>query len=341
MKKELNNLNIENNNKKNNLANLIDKSDNLEPIANILKTEPNQNKFMKLLNPINNPIKKNINEINNNYPKDNKNGLFQVKSPLNNPNKKSKLNYIKKKQSDTLINENKIPKHLNRTSNSNFNSFIQNPFTVNNQNSNNKLLIHEKNGSFNQSEHNLINKLNDKNALNNLNNIGKKKPLVSIRNTVINFNMIDSGLILDSLKRKKNVKKTSNSNFVPNNSVNKLQNNHLFNLCNKFNNNFNFNNHLMLNHEYHSNKTKTINTQGNINKVFKYGEKMNNKFKTKNYLNNYVRSHIKYKSMRLEDYYGLKKKKNLKNINTNKIENGINNNKFMDIDLKHFNTVND
>ena len=212
---------------------------------------------------------------------------------------------------------------------------------MNNQNSNNKLLIHEKNGSFNQSEHNLINKLNDKNALNNLNNIGKKKPLVSIRNTVINFNMIDSGLILDSLKRKKNVKKTSNSNFVPNNSVNKLQNNHLFNLCNKFNNNFNFNNHLMLNHEYHSNKTKTINTQGNINKVFKYGEKMNNKFKTKNYLNNYVRCHIKYKSMRLEDYYGLKKKKNLKNINTNKIENGINNNKFMDIDLKHFNTVND
>ena len=153
--------------------------------------------------------------------------------------------------------------------------------------------------------------------------------------------MIDSGLILDSLKRKKNVKKTSNSNFVPNNSVNKLQNNHLFNLCNKFNNNFNFNNHLMLNHEYHSNKTKTINTHGNINKVFKYGEKINNKFKTKNYLNNYVRSHIKYKSMRLEDYYGLKKKKNLKNINTNKIENGINNNKFMDIDLKHFNTVND
>ena len=45
--------------------------------------------------------------------------------------------------------------------------------------------------------------------------------------------------------------------------------------------------------------------------------------------------------MRLEDYYGLKKKKNLKNINTNKIENGINNNKIMDIDLKHFNTVND
>ena len=32
--------------------------------------------------------------------------------------------------------------------------------------------------------------------------------------------------------------------------------------------------------------------------------------------------------------------KNLKNINTNKINNGINNNKIMDIELKHFNTVN-
>ena len=67
-------------------------------------------------------------------------------------------------------------------------------------------------------------------------------------------------------------KKTSNSNFIPNNSFNKLPNNHLFSLCNKFNNNYNFNNNLMLNHEYHTKKTKTINTQGNNNKVFKYGE---------------------------------------------------------------------
>ena len=56
-------------------------------------------------------------------------------------------------------------------------------------------------------------------------------------------------------------------------------------------------------------------------------------------MNKYVKSHIKYKSMRLEDYYSLKTKKNLKNINTNKINNGINN-KIMDIELKHFNTVN-
>ena len=345
IKKEVNNLNmgIENNSKKNNLVNLIDKSDNLEPIANILKTEPNQNKFMKLLSPLNQTNKKAINANNNKYPKDNKNGLIQVKSPLNDPFKKNnKFNNVKKKLSENQVNENKIPKHLNRTSNSNFNSFVQNPFTVNNQKSINKLIIHENNGSFNQSEHNLIKKLNDKNNLNNLNNIGKKKPLVSIRNTVINFNMIDSGLILDSLKRKKIGKKALTNNFTSNNSVNKLQNNHLFSLCNKFKNNFNFNNnnHLMLNNGYHANKTNTINTQLNNNKAFKFKEKINNKFNTKKYLNKYVKSHIKYKSMRLEDYYSLKTKKNLKNINTNKINNGINNNKIMDIELKHFNTVN-
>jgi hypothetical protein len=335
---------IENNSKKNNLVNLIDKSDNLEPIANILKTEPNQNKFMKLLSPLNQTNKKAINANNNKYPKDNKNGLIQVKSPLNDPFKKNnKFNNVKKKLSENQVNENKIPKHLNRTSNSNFNSFVQNPFTVNNQKSINKLIIHENNGSFNQSEHNLIKKLNDKNNLNNFNNIGKKKPLVSIRNTVINFNMIDSGLILDSLKRKKIGKKALTNNFTSNNSVNKLQNNHLFSLCNKFKNNFNFNNnnHLMLNNGYHANKTNTINTQlNNNNKAFKFKEKINNKFNTKKYLNKYVKSHIKYKSMRLEDYYSLKTKKNLKNINTNKINNGINNNKIMDIELKHFNTVN-
>ena len=345
IKKEVNNLNmgIENNSKKNNLVNLIDKSDNLEPIANILKTEPNQNIFMKLLSPLNQTNKKAINANNNKYPKDNKNGLIQVKSPLNDPFKKNnKFNNVKKKLSENQVNENKIPKHLNRTSNSNFNSFVQNPFTVNNQKSINKLIIHENNGSFNQSEHNLIKKLNDKNNLNNFNNIGKKKPLVSIRNTVINFNMIDSGLILDSLKRKKIGKKALTNNFTSNNSVNKLQNNHLFSLCNKFKNNFNFNNnnHLMLNNGYHANKTNTINTQLNNNKAFKFKEKINNKFNTKKYLNKYVKSHIKYKSMRLEDYYSLKTKKNLKNINTNKINNGINNNKIMDIELKHFNTVN-
>ena len=115
----------------------------------------------------------------------------------------NKTKRSKSKKNENIINKINIPKNLNHaTHNSNFHSFIQNPFTSTNKNSINKLLFHENNGSFNQSEQNLNKKLNEKNNLNYLNNTSKKKPLVSIRNTVINFNMIDSGFILDPLKRK-------------------------------------------------------------------------------------------------------------------------------------------
>ena len=127
-------------------------------------------------------------------------------------------------------------------------------------------------------------KLNEKNTLNS----NKKKPFVSIRNTVINFNMIDSRLLLASLKRKKNGKKISND-MVSNVSANKLQNNHLFGLCNKFNSNISLNNN---NNQLISNinnnkidnytmKTKTINVNNLNKKIFKYGEKKMNRLKNK------------------------------------------------------------
>ena len=338
------NINIDNKNQKKYLSNLIDRTDNLESIDNILKTEPNQNKYTKILN---SHDKKNINtnKSNNKHKKENKNKnnyLLQIKFPLFIPDKKNKVNYIKKQSNENVINNTKFPKNLNRTSNNNFQTFIQNPFTSNNPNGITKLFIHTNNGSFNQSEQNLSKKSNEKNNLNNFNNISKKKPLVSIRNTVINFNMIDSGFILDPLKRKKNGKKILSNNLAQNYSVNKIQNNHLFGLCNKFN--FNNNNNLILNNDYHLKKTKTINSQNNSNnnnKIFRYGDKMNNKLSKKKYVNNHDKNHVKYNSMKLDDHYGLKKKKNLKNINTNKINNTINNtNKIMNIDLNHFNTIN-
>ena len=196
------------------------------------------------------------------------------------------------------------------------------------------MLFHENNGSFNQSEQNLNKKLNEKNNLNYLNNTSKKKPLVSIRNTVINFNMIDSGFILDPLKRKKTEKRLL--------SVNKLQNNHLFGLCNKFNNNFSLNNNnLILNNDYYLKKTNTINAQNN-NKIFRYRDKNNGKkLIGAKHMNNNDKSHVKYNSMRLDDFSRLKSKKNYKNINTNKNENTINNNnKLMNYELNHFNTIN-
>ena len=324
------NLNIEMNNKKNNLNNIIDKNDNLTLFENMLKTEPNNLKSIKKKNQIE---KKDISQ--NKLLKENKKQFIQVKLPIFNPSNKNKSNLIKKQKNENILtnnnnNKNKIPKNLNRTSNSNFNSFIQNPFITNNPNNINKLFIHTNNGSFNQSEQNLSKKFNEKNNNNNLNslnnnlNMVKKKPLVSIRNTVINFNMIDSGLILDSLKRKKKGNKLLNNNFASNNSVNKLTNNHLFGLCNKFNSNISLNN----------NSTNK--------KIFKYGDKLNNKFNSKKQMTNHDKSHIKFNSMRLDDYYGLNKRKNMKNINTNKIDNlRINDtNKILSMDMNHFNTIN-
>ena len=331
------NINVDNinNNKKKHLINLIDKSDNLDSVESLLKTEPNQNRFTKILNP--SEKKNNINKSNSKYLKDNKNTnqFLQVKLPLFSHEKKNKVNYIKKQKNENIINKINIPKNLNHaTHNSNFHSFIQNPFTSTNKNSINKLLFHENNGSFNQSEQNLNKKLNEKNNLNYLNNTSKKKPLVSIRNTVINFNMIDSGFILDPLKRKKTEKRLL--------SVNKLQNNHLFGLCNKFNNNFSLNNNnLILNNDYYLKKTNTINAQNN-NKIFRYRDKNNGKkLIGAKHMNNNDKSHVKYNSMRLDDFSRLKSKKNYKNINTNKIENTINNNnKLMNFELNHFNTIN-
>ena len=335
LKKKLN-INIEINNKKNNLGNLLDKNENLDIFESIIKTEPNQHKYIKAINQTD---KKEMN--NNKLLKENKRQFIQVKLPIFNPANQNKSNLVKKQKNEISLNtKNKIPKNLNRTSNSNFNSFIQNPFTVNNQNSINKLFIHANNGSFSQNEQNVSKKLNEKNNnlndnLSNLNTV-KKKPLVSIRNTVINFNMIDSGLILDSLKRKKKGNKLLSNNFAQNNSLNKLQNNHLFGLCSKFNSNISFNNN-----EYDLNKTKTINANSTNKKIFKYGDKRNNKYNSKRQINNQDKNHSKYNSMRLEDYYGLKKRKYLKNINTNKIDSNVSDSdKLRNIEINHFNTIN-
>ena len=336
------NINTDLVNNKNYINNLTEKIDNIDTIENIIKTEPNQNKFTKMMNP---NMRSNINKTNNKNIKENKNKfLFQVKLPIFNTNKKNKVFFKPKKENN--INKSKIPtKHLNRTSHCNFHSFIQNPFSSHYQNSINKLFIKTNNGSFNQIEQNIGKKLNDKNNVNILNNNAlKKKPLVSIRNTVINFNMIDSGLILDSIKRKKKEKKyyNSNNNYLQNNSANKLQNNHLFGLCNKFNNNISLNNNLLLKNDYILKKTKTLNNNIVGKKIFKYGTKINNnKLNNKKLTINNEKNHAKYNSMRLEELSGIKNKKKLSNINTNKIENTINDaNKIINIELKHFNTIN-
>ena len=342
LKKEKNKslyVNIDINNKKNSLSQLINKNDNVDILNNMIKTESNHTKLIEKFKQNESNNLRNDKNLKENIKK-----YFKVKSPELNKNK-DKINSIKSQnKAKDIINKIQIPKNLNRTSNINYHSFINNPFLSNNTIGTNKLLMHESNCSINQLEENTRKRYNEKYNSHNL----KKKPLVSIRNTVINFNMIDSRLILDSLRRKKSGKKLMKSTFTQNNSDIKYQNNHLFRLCKKFNNNIfsnNRDNRLQTNDEYIMTKTKTINQNKMYqSKIMRYGDKITNKYSNKKSINNYDKKHIKFNSMRrLVEQSALNSKKKLKKLNMKSFGNTINDhNKTMSInfDLSHYKTLN-
>ena len=284
---------IDINNKKNSLNQLINKNDNLDILNNMIKTESNHFKFIEKFKPNeSNSLSKDKN-LKKNIKK-----YFKIKSPESNKNN-DKINLIKSQnKAKDIINRIQIAKNLNRTSNINYHFFINNPFLPKNPIRTNKLLIHENNCSLNQLEENARKRYNEKYNSQNL----KKKSLVSIRNTVINFNMIDSRLILDSLRRKKNGKKLMKSTFTQNNSDIKYENNHLFRLCKNFNTNIfsnNRDNRLQRNNENIITKTKTINPNKMYQrKIMKYGDKIINKYNNKKSNNNNDKKHIKFNSMR-------------------------------------------
>jgi hypothetical protein len=332
-------VNIDINNKKNCLNQLINKNDNLDILNNMIKTESNHTKFIEKFKQNGSNNLSNDKNLKVNIKK-----YFKVKSPESNKNN-DKINLIKSQnKAKDIYNKIQMPKNLNRTLNINYHYFINNPFLSNNHIRANKLLIHENNCSLNQLEENTRKRYNEKYNSHNL----KKKSLVSIRNTVINFNMIDSRLILDSLRRKKNGKKLMKSTFTQNNSDIKYQNNHLFRLCKKFNNNIfsnNRDNRLQTNDEYIMTKTKTINQNKMYqSKIMRYGDKITNKYSNKKSINNYDKKHIKFNSMRrLVDRSVLNGKKKLKNLNMKNIGNTINDhNKMMsmNIDMSHYKTIN-
>ena len=318
------NINIDlNNNKK---SFITDKNRILKDIENTLKTEIGKKPSISYKN-----------NLNDNE-KGSKNKLSHKKIVPINPVNPIKINNYRKNQKN--IKRQNIPKMLNKTSNSsNFNSFIKNPFiptestTYNtiNQSINNSIIPR---GTSNKKINN-----NSKNSQKILKN-NKKKPCVTIRNTVINFNMIDTGLILESLNKKKKNKKRI-ATIDQNNSVSRLHNNHLFRLCNKFNNNLmhNINNSNI--HGDISIKTKTINVNSNNNfnfKKIKYGEKVIKSItKNKIYTHDHDKFHMKFNSMKLEDINGFKKKK--KNIIKIKTNTNIINNKFINVEKNHFNTI--
>ena len=74
-------------------------------------------------------------------------------------------------------------------------------------------------------------------------------------------------------------------------------------------------------------------------RIMKNNYKKINSINNKKYTNNYDKIHMKYNSMRMEDFYGLKgKKKALNEININKIGN-TSNNKIINNELKHYITI--
>ena len=330
---------IDINNKKNSLNQLINKNDNLDILNNMIKTESNHFKFIEKFKPNeSNSLSKDKNL------KENIKKYFKIKSPESNKNN-DKINLIKSQnKAKDIINRIQIAKNLNRTSNINYHFFINNPFLPKNPIRTNKLLKHENNCSLNQLEENARKRYNEKYNSQNL----KKKSLVSIRNTVINFNMIDSRLILDSLRRKKNGKKLMKNTFTKNNSDIKYENNHLFRLCKNFNTNIisnNRDNRLQRNNENIITKTKTINPNKMYQrKIMKYGDKITNKYNNKKSNNNNDKKHIKFNSMRrLVEQSVLNSKKKLKNLNMKSIGNTINDHNktvSMNIDLSHYKTIN-
>ena len=160
--------------------------------------------------------------------------------------------------------------------------------------------------------------------------------------------MIDSRLILDSLRRKKNGKKLMKNTFTQNNSDIKYENNHLFRLCKNFNTNIisnNKDNRYQRNNENIMTKTKTINPNKiHQRKIMRYVDKIKNKYNIKKSNNNYYKKHTKFNSMRrLVEQSALNSKKKLKKLNMKSFGNTINdhNKKMsMNFDLSHYKTLN-
>ena len=317
--------------------NITDKNYNIKDIETILKTEPSKNPSISYKK------KLNSNSISNSNEKEKKINLSHKKIAPVNP---IKINNYRKIQKNNK--KQNIPKILNKTSNSSyFNSFVKNPFIPSESTNFNTINQSISNSNAPQASNTLTKKGNNgKNSQKVLNN-NKKKPFVTIRNTVINFNMIDSGLILASLNHKREERKKINS-ICSNNSVNRLRNNHLYGLCSKFNNNAISN----VNNNDISIKTKTINVNSNSNLNFKAKKILNyrhiqsfkkgNNIINKNNLSNHDKFHMKFNSMRLEDYNSKGKKKNSKKKNnyTHKIMTSYNNRKMINAEQNYFNTIN-
>ena len=321
--------------------------DNIIIIDKGLKTEVdlqekkiNNNKIKK------NPIKSssNVNKINNLFEHNKFNRAFNL--PI-----------------DNIIGTRNIKKNCITGNNTNNKSFNKNQ----NLKYNNTGLILKNANISNFSSNNPEQKMkvntnpnitNNKTKISSYNNIPRnKKELVTIRNTVINFNMVNSSLIISSLNKKRH--SISNSFHFLNKKINTKKGNtkHITHINRTLNNanitigdmkknksnekinsgikNYSTNtkkNKNMVNNikkkdvlNYSENVAKTENNENPINKIKNKLEKiLLNKLKQNN---SQDKKHIKYNSVKLEEYNRTKIRKNKIINKKSKIFNKHNSNK--------------
>ena len=323
----------------------------LNTIENVTKTEhkkkiePKKKNFDLVINENIKPTRKNIIHIKLNS--------INTKSSRH-MNQKMIFNY-NKKQSSIISNNSNI---LNQTNNSNTNNTsIKNPFL----NSSNYLdsfnpSVNYNNISSNSQNINYINR-RYKNSQTITYNAKRKKPYVTIRNTVINFNMIDTGIFLSSLNKKDSKKAneiTGIKNPVTTIPGNRMHNNRLYGLCSKYSNgNTNIsinNNSIDQNFPSRTRNIKIGHNDLNYKRIIQNIERNNNtksyiKIEDKSINNKYKgnpdKTHIKYNSMKSEDFYSLKGGKKIKklNIDNNLLNSVDGSDKFSRVRRGHFNTT--
>ena len=173
----------------------------------------------------------------------------------------------------------------------------------------------------------------------------KKNQQVTIRNTVINFNMIDTGIILPSYKKIKNEKKLNNTNnnyingrLKPNKKFPKENDINGYNTIgsiNSINDNNKYNN--TINRFSNINRISIINQENKTNSSLTSFNKLINKMKNKqkynkiqfNNMNNQNQIHGKFKSMKLNEYIRTNNNNSINktlNSTTNRLKTINNNN---------------
>ena len=234
--------------------------------------------------------KKNLNIVINEN-KENKNVIFHKKNIINDnksSNSNNKKNILINKKNNIISNKS----NLATKNKNNSNNFNKNPFI--NESNNSQTLNSKINYNFSKINNPTLSSFNKtKKNSKLLSNIKKKKNIIMIRNTFINFNLINSQMYLSLLDKKNDNKQIHRKNNRTN-SFYSLYNNRLNGLCKKFNNenSINYINNNLISENISKNKTKKENNKKNLNCKIISDYKENKKINIFNKLNKQNKIHI-------------------------------------------------